>query len=65
MQTISPEKVFRGANSWLKAIPEILKFSKRPLILGRSKSTEYLRTQLSDSLKNGDKRGRLEIVENK
>ena len=51
MQTISPEKVFRGANSWFKAIPEILKFSKRPLILGRSKSTEYLRTQLSDSLK--------------
>ncbi len=43
MQLISPEKIFRGKDAWLKAIPEIKKFCRRPLILGRSLSTNHLR----------------------
>ena len=36
MQAISPEIIFRGINSWNKALPEIQKFTRCPLILGRS-----------------------------
>ena len=50
MQLISPEKIFRGKDAWLKAIPEIKKFCKRPLILGRSLSTNNLRQNIYKDL---------------
>tara|TARA_Y100000991_G_scaffold179966_1_gene142537 strand:+ start:211 stop:1305 length:1095 start_codon:yes stop_codon:yes gene_type:complete len=52
MQLISPEIIFRGTDSWLKALPEIKKISKRPLILGRSLSTNSLREKIYKDLKN-------------
>ncbi len=52
MQLISPEKVFRGKGAWLKSIPEIKRISKRPLLLGRSFSTNNLRNQIYNDLKN-------------
>jgi len=51
MQSISPEIVFRGNDAWIKSLPEVLKFTKRPFILGRSFSTENLRSKISDDLK--------------
>ena len=50
MQLISPEKVFRGNDAWSKALPEIKKFSKRPLVLGRSKATNKIREQIYKDL---------------
>ena len=50
MQLISPEKVFRGNGAWLKALPQIKKITKRPLILGRSFSTTKLRDQIFKDL---------------
>ena len=50
MQLISPEKIFRGNGAWLKALPHIKKFSKRPLLLGRSLTTSNLRLQVSKDL---------------
>ena len=50
MQLISPEKIFRGKDAWLKAIPEIKKLCKRPLILGRSLSTNNLRQNIYKDL---------------
>ena len=52
MQLISPQKVFRGDGAWLKALPQIKKISKRPLLLGRSLSTDYLRQQIYKSLQD-------------
>ena len=51
MQSISPEVVFRGKNAWLEALPKITKLTKRPLILGRSKNTNYLRKKIYEDLK--------------
>ncbi len=51
MQLISPEKVIRGENAWLKAIPEIKKISRKPLILGKSKVTEDIRLKIYKDLK--------------
>ena len=50
MQLISPEKIFRGKNAWLKALPQIKKFSKRPLLLGRSLATNNIRQQIYNDL---------------
>ena len=51
MQSISPESVFRGKNSWYKALPHIKNLTKRPLVLGRSVSTYYLRNKIIKDLK--------------
>ncbi len=50
MQLISPEKVFRGNEAWLNAIPHIKKICRRPLLLGRSKSTNKIRQQIYKDL---------------
>jgi len=52
MQSISPEIVFRGNNAWEKALPEISKLSKSPLILGRGIHTNNLRNKIFNDLKN-------------
>ncbi len=54
MQLISPEKIFRGNGAWLKALPEIKKISKRPLLLGRSESTNIIRHQIYKDLLKED-----------
>ena len=50
MQLISPEKIFRGNGAWLKALPHIKEVCKRPLLLGRSLSTNNLRQQVYKDL---------------
>jgi len=50
MQLISPNKVFRGKNAWEKSLPEIVKISKSPLLLGRSLITRSLRSKISNDL---------------
>ena len=50
MQIISPGKVFRGKNAWQISLPEIVKLSKSPLILGRSHVTRTLRSLISEDL---------------
>ena len=52
MQLISPEKIFRGNDAWKKALPHIIKFSRRPLLLGRSLSTNNIRQQVYKDLNN-------------
>ena len=52
MQLISPEKIFRGNGAWYKALPEIKKFTKRPLLLGRSLATSKIRQQIYKDLDN-------------
>ena len=52
MQSISPEVIFRGNNSWLEALPEIAKLTSRPLILGRSNNTNELRKKIYSDLKD-------------
>ena len=54
MQLISPEKIFRGNGAWLKALPHIKEVSKRPLILGRSISTNSLRQQVYKDLQQAN-----------
>ena len=46
MQLIAPEKIFRGNGAWLKALPHIKKVSSRPLLLGRSLSTNNIRQKV-------------------
>tara|TARA_S200000501_G_scaffold284784_1_gene269069 strand:+ start:504 stop:1598 length:1095 start_codon:yes stop_codon:yes gene_type:complete len=50
MHLISPEKIFKGNGAWFKALPQIKKFSKRPLILGRSGATNYIRHRIYEDL---------------
>jgi len=52
MQSISPEIVFRGNDAWEKAVPQITKLTKSPLILGRSIHTSKLRNIIFRDLKN-------------
>ena len=54
MQPISPEIVFRGIDAWEKALPEITKITKNPLILGRSHNTYHLRDKIFRDLKNNN-----------
>ena len=51
MQIISPDKVIRGSNAWQRSLPEIVKISKSPLLLGRSLSTRPLRSLISKDLR--------------
>ena len=50
MQIISPDKVFRGKNAWKISLPEIIKITKSPLVLGRSLETRSLRSIISNDL---------------
>ena len=52
MQLISPTKVIRGKDAWKNSISEIKKITYSPLLLGRSKQTEYLRSIISTDLKD-------------
>ncbi len=52
MQSISPETIFRGNYAWEESLPEIIKLTKRPLILGRGTHTNNLRTKILIGLKN-------------
>ena len=52
MQSISPEIIFRGNDAWEEALPQISKFIKNPLILGRSTKTIILRNKIFRDLKN-------------
>jgi glycerol dehydrogenase len=52
MQSISPEILFRGNNAWEKALPQITKLTKTPLILGRGIHTNKLRDKIFNDLKN-------------
>jgi glycerol dehydrogenase len=52
MQSISPENIFRGNGAWEKALPQIIKLTKSPLILGRSTYTRNLRSKIFKDLKN-------------
>jgi len=52
MQSISPEIIFRGNDAWEKALPQITKITKNPLILGRSVSTNNLRDKILRDLNN-------------
>ena len=52
MQLISPEKIFRGNGAWLKALPHIKKISRRPLLLGKSLSTNNIRQQVYKDLQD-------------
>ena len=50
MQIISPDIVIRGKNAWKKSLPEIVKISKSPLLLGRSLETRSLRSSILNDL---------------
>ena len=52
MQLISPALIYRGDFAWEKAIPQIIKSIKRPLILGRGIHTNGLRDKIYRDLKN-------------
>ena len=52
MQSISPETIFRGNYAWEKSLPQIIKLTKRPLILGRGIHTNNLRNKIFNDLKN-------------
>ena len=52
MQSISPEIIFRGNDAWEKALPQIIKLTKSPLILGRSIYTNVLKNKIYRDLKN-------------
>jgi len=52
MQLISPEIVFRGKDAWKKALPQITKLTKSPLILGRGIHTNNLRNKIFNDLTN-------------
>ncbi len=52
MQSISPETIFRGNYAWQKSLPQIIKLTKRPLILGRGIHTNNLRNKIFSDLKN-------------
>ena len=50
MHLISPKNLFRGNGAFLKALPQIKEISKRPLLLGRSLSTNNIRKQIYKNL---------------
>ena len=52
MQLISPEIIFRGNEAWEKSLSQITRFTKSPLILGRSINTHNLRNKIFRDLKN-------------
>ncbi len=52
MQSISPEIIFRGKDAWKEALPKITELTNRPLILGRSESTNNLRNKICKDLRD-------------
>ena len=52
MQSISPETIYRGSFAWEKSLPQIIKLTKSPLILGRGIQTNNLRNNIFNDLKN-------------
>ena len=50
MNLVSPRRVFKGNKAWEKALPEISKLTKFPLIVGRSSSTNSLRQKILHDL---------------
>ena len=52
MQSISPKIIFRGNDAWEKALPQITKLTKSPLILGKSLYTQNLRNKIFRDLEN-------------
>jgi len=52
MQSISPEIIYRGNYAWEESLPQIIKLTKSPLILGRGIYTKNLRNNISIDLKN-------------
>lgn len=50
--SISPGKVLRGENAWENGRELIPLITKRPLLLGRSKSTKFIRQTLFNDLKD-------------
>ena len=48
--SISPSKVVRGDGAWIKSLDLIIKLCKRPLIIGRSKTTKKTRASLKKDL---------------
>ena len=52
MQSISPETIYRGNYAWEESLPQIIKLTKRPLILGRGIHTNNLRDKIFNDLKS-------------
>ena len=52
--TISPEKVIRGKDAWIKGKYLISSICKRPLFIGRSKNTSHIRERLFTDLEKLD-----------
>ncbi len=52
MQSISPGNIFRGNYAWEQSLPQIIKLTKNPLVLGRGIHTKSLRNKILIDLKN-------------
>ena len=52
MLSISPETIYRGNYAWEKSLPQIIKLTKSPLILGRGIQTNNQRNNIFNDLKN-------------
>ena len=48
--SISPSKVVRGENAWIKSIDLVTQLCKRPLLIGRSSSTKGIRNSFKKDL---------------
>ena len=48
--SISPSKVVRGEDAWIKSIDLVTQLCKRPLLIGRSSSTKGIRTSFKKDL---------------
>ena len=48
--SISPSKVARGEEAWIKSLDIIINLAKRPLIIGRSNSTKKIRNAFKKNL---------------
>ncbi len=48
--SISPSKVVRGERAWIKSLDLITRLCKRPLIIGRSSSTQSIRASFKKDL---------------
>jgi len=46
MQSISPETIYRGNYAWEESLPQIIKLTESPLILGRGIQTNNLRNNI-------------------
>ena len=48
--SISPSKVVRGENAWIKSIDLVTQLCKRPLLIGRSSSPKDIRPTFKNDL---------------